>query len=336
MAEETEISTPAIESDVTTSSDEVSTETTSNDEVTTETQAAETETELSPEDYSEKQPEEKLYAGKYKSADELEKGYLEAQKVLTQNNQYKAKYEELVKKQEQQEARLLERAKENGFKTVNDERIAKQVAQAEYDEFINGLNYYVEPDSVITVQQNLSAYYQTGDIRYLNEAKRYYPADFLERIAVGKENMKNRLEQQFERENQAKIQQAERELADTLRTDYGDFIEKVKANKGASTALEMFCNAGFIQSKDDMEVFKNVIGDIVSVAKEQAIKEYEAQKVIDATKQKATITADNSGVGLNADSDMPTAAEMRKDSKLYAKAVKKYGMDKVDKVLMKG
>ena len=332
MTEETQISTPVENSDVTTSSEEVSTDTTSTDEVTQEVETAETETK----EEEQPQEEEKLYAGKYKSVEELEKGYAEAQKTLTQNLQLKAKYDELLKKQEQQEALRLERAKENGFSTVNDEKIALEVRRAEYDEFVNGLNYYVEPENQVIVQQNLGAYYQTGDVRYLNEAKRYYPSEFLENVAVAKVNMQNRLKTQYEKENSEKIARAEQELAQTLRNDYGDFIEEVKANQGASKALELFCNAGFIQSKDDMEVFKGIYGDIVKAAKEQAIKEYEAQKVIDATKQKATIAADNSGVGLSADADMPTAEDMRKDAKLYAKAVKKYGMDKVDQVLMKG
>ena len=337
MTEETQISTPVETSDVTTSSSEVSEDTTSQDEITTDTQTAETETEeLKPEDYSEKQPEEKLYAGKYKSVEELEKGYNEAQKTLTQNLQLKAKYDELLKKQEQQEARLLQKAQEQGFNTVNDQKIAQQVALAEYDEFVKGLNYYVEPENQVHVQQALGAYYQTGDLQYLNEAKRYYPSDFLENVAVGKLKYKDQLKNQYEQETSARIAKAEQELAETLKTDYSEFIETVKGNSGASKALELFCNAGFIQSKEDMETFKGVYDEIVNAAKEQAIKEYEAQKIIDATKQKASIQTDNSNVGINSDQEMPTAAQMREDSTLYRKAVEKYGMDRVDKVLMKG
>lgn len=330
MADETEISTPVETSDVTTSTETPEVSETAEVEVTDDTQTAETETnELKPEDYSEKQPEEKLYAGKYKSIEELEKGYQEAQKTLTQNLQIKAKYDELLKKQQQQEARQLERAREQGYNTVNDQKIAQQVAQAELDEFINGLNYYVEPDNQIQVQQYLNAYRQTGDLRYLNEAKRYYPSDVLENIAVGKLNMQNQLKAQYEKETRERAQQADAELAQELREDFGDFIETVKANESMSKALEMFCNAGFIQSKGDMEVFKGIIDGIASGIREQAIKEYEAQKAIDAEKTKAVIETGNAGLDINSDKapTLDQISAMSRDE--YAKAVEKWGLDTI-------
>lgn len=323
MADETEISTPVETSDVTTSTDTPEVSETAEVEVTDDTQTAETETQgeggTAPET-------EKLYAGKYKSIEELEKGYQEAQKTLTQNLQIKAKYDELLKKQEQQEARLLQKAQEQGYNTVNDQQIAQRVAQAELNEFVNALRT-VEPDAQLQVQQYLNDYYQTGDIRYLNEAKRYYPSDFLERVAVGKLQMQNNLKAQFEKETREKAQKADEELAQTLRTDYSDFIETVKGNESMSKALEMFCNAGFIQSKDDMEVFKGIIDGITASVKDQAIKEYEAQKSIDAEKAKAVIETGNAGLDINSDK-VPTLAQISAMSREeYSKAVDKWGLE---------
>lgn len=326
MADETEISTPVETSDVTTSTDTPEVSETAEVEVTDETEAAETETQET-QDEGGTAPEEKLYAGKYKSIEELEKGYQEAQKTLTQNLQIKAKYDELLKKQQQQEARQLERAREQGYNTVNDQKIAQQVAQAELDEFINGLNYYVEPDSQIQVQQYLNAYRQTGDLRYLNEAKRYYPSDILENIAVAKLQMQNNLKAQYDRETRERAEKADAELAQTLRADYGDFIETVKGNESMSKALELFCNAGFIQSKDDMEVFKGIIDGITASVKDQAIKEYEAQKAIDAEKAKAVIETGNVGLDINSDK-VPTLAQISAMSRdEYSKAVDKWGLE---------
>lgn len=325
MADETEISTPVETSDVTTSTDTPEVSETAEVEVTGETQTAETETQgeggTAPET-------EKLYAGKYKSIDELEKGYAELNKSYTQSKQVQAKYNELLRKQEQQEARMLQKAQQQGFNTVNDQRIAQQVAQAELDEFINGLNYYVEPDSQIQVQQYLNAYRQTGDLRYLNEAKRYYPSDILENIAVAKLQMQNNLKAQYAKETQERAQKADAELAEELRADYGDFIETVKASEPISKALEMFCNAGFIQSKDDMEVFKGIIDGITASVKDQAIKEYEAQKAIEATKQAAQIESnpDSFVFGENVPTYAQLAAMSQED---FEKACDKYGMEKI-------
>lgn len=325
MADETEISTPVETSDVTTSTDTPEVSETAEVEVTDDTQTAETET--GTQDEGGTPPEtEKLYAGKYKSVEELEKGYQEAQKTLTQNLQIKAKYDELLKKQEQQEARLLQKAQEQGYNTINDQQIAQRVAQAELNEFVNALRT-VEPDAQLQVQQYLNDYYQTGDIRYLNEAKRYYPSDFLERVAVGKLQMQNNLKAQFEKETREKAQKADAELAEELRADYGDFIETVKTSEPISKALEMFCNAGFIQSKDDMEVFKGIIDGITASVKDQAIKEYEAQKAIDAEKAKAVIETGNAGLDINSDK-VPTLAQISAMSREeYSKAVDKWGLE---------
>lgn len=323
MADETEISTPVETSDVTTSTDTPEVSETAEVEVTDETQTAETKTQTEGEPQ-----QEKLYAGKYKSIDELEKGYAELNKSYTQSKQVQAKYNELLRKQEQQEARLLQRAHQQGFNTVNDQKIAQQVAQAELDEFINGLNYYVEPDSQIQVQQYLNAYRQTGDLRYLNEAKRYYPSDVLENIAVAKLQMQNNLKSQYEKETQERAQKADAELAEELRADYGDFIETVKASEPISKALEMFCNAGFIQSKEDMEAFKGIIDGITDNVKAQAIKEYEAQKAIEATKQAAQIESnpDSFVFGENVPTYAQLAAMSQED---FEKACDKYGMEKI-------
>lgn len=323
MADETEISTPVETADVTTSTDTPEVSETAEVEVTDETQTAETETQTEGEPQ-----QEKLYAGKYKSIDELEKGYAELNKSYTQSKQVQAKYNELLRKQEQQEARMLQKAQQQGFNTVNDQRIAQQVAQAELDEFINGLNYYVEPDSQIQVQQYLNAYRQTGDLRYLNEAKRYYPSDVLENIAVAKLQMQNDLKAQYAKETQERAQKADAELAEELRADYGDFIETVKASEPISKALEMFCNAGFIQSKEDMEAFKGIIDGITDNVKAQAIKEYEAQKAIEATKQAAQIEGnpDSFVFGENAPTYAQLAAMSQED---FEKACDKYGMEKI-------
>lgn len=325
MADETEISTPVETSDVTTSTETPEVSETAEVEVTDETQTAETETQgeggTAPET-------EKLYAGKYKSIDELEKGYAELNKSYTQSKQVQAKYNELLRKQEQQEARMLQKAQQQGFNTVNDQRIAQQVAQAELDEFINGLNYYVEPDNQIQVQQYLNAYRQTRDLRYLNEAKRYYPSDILENIAVAKLQMQNNLKAQYDRETREKAEKADAELAEELRADYGDFLETVKASEPISKALEMFCNAGFIQSKEDMEAFKGIIDGITDNVKAQAIKEYEAQKAIEATKQAAQIESnpDSFVFGENVPTYAQLAAMSQED---FEKACDKYGMEKI-------
>ena len=139
MAEETEISTPVNETvEDTTSIDKPTDVETSSEVPETEVITAETETEQAETD-TQGQAEQVLLAGKYKSAEELEKGYLELQKLMSRPNEYEQKYNELVKAQEEKERKYkeeqLRNANQLGYKTVED-READEIVK-----FIN-LNSY--------------------------------------------------------------------------------------------------------------------------------------------------------------------------------------------------
>ena len=139
MAEETEISTPVNETvEDTTSIDEPTDVETLSEVPETEVITAETETEQAETD-TQGQAEQVLLAGKYKSAEELEKGYLELQKLMSRPNEYEQKYNELVKAQEEKERKYkeeqLRNANQLGYKTVED-READEIVK-----FIN-LNSY--------------------------------------------------------------------------------------------------------------------------------------------------------------------------------------------------
>lgn len=334
MAEETTISTPEVTSDTETSSEELNSTNelqpseelnTSELEPDSDSKTAETET---------KTGEPKLYAGKYSSIEELEKGYGELNKAFTQANQIKAKYEELQKKLESENSLKLEEARKAGYNTIDEQQIDNNVKMAEFNAFwsnLTGLNPDVQPE----VQQYLTDYYRTGNTDFLKAAKTYFSADFLERVAVGKLQLQEQLQQELNSKYTQEKNRRDAELADVIKGEFAEFLSDVNENTGKAKALKAFCDANFIQSKDDMQIFTDIYGEMENYIKSNAIKEYEAQKAIATTKQKATITADNGSV-LDANTGIPSAEAMRNDAKLYAKAVKKFGMDKVDEILMKG
>lgn len=331
MTEETTISTPEEVTETTdTVTDEVpvETETETTSEVTpeTETETAETETETIQTPETE---QKKLYAGKYASIEELEKGYGELNKAYTQANQIKAKYDELLKEQEKQQQINLEQAQKAGFNTVEDQEIAKNVQLAEFNAFwsnLNSLDAEVQPQ----VQQYLTEYYKTGNTDFLKAAKAYFSADFLERVAIGKKDYENQLKNDFQTKQTELKNQHDAELAETLRTDFAELLADVNENKGKAQALKAFCDADFITSKEDMQVFADIYKQIADYERAAAIKEYEAAKVIEKTKTAAKI-----GTGSNSDGVldvMPTLEELEKMSADdYSKAVDKYGLQKLFK-----
>lgn len=280
----------------------------------------------------------KLFADKYENVEELEKGYKELQGSFSKAKEFETKYNELLKNQElaneRREQERLEKAQQRGFNSYEEQQIADNVALAEYQYYANNLNS-VNPDDYQNVNALLSEYYKTGVKGYLEEAKRYYTSDFIENVALAKSKLENQLKEQFRTQKEQARQKADEELGNAIKANYGEFLADINENEGKAKALQMFCNGGFIQSLDDFAEFQNIYNSIAKVAGEQAIKQYEAQKAIEAEKSKAIIPT-GSQAQVQTETGLPTAEELRTNPKLYGKAVKKWGMDKVDEIIMKG
>lgn len=331
MTEETTISTPEEVTETTdTVTDEVPAETETTSEVTPETETETAETETETETVQTPQTvEKKLYAGKYESIEELEKGYGELNKAYTQANQIKAKYDKLLEEQQKQNALNLEKAQKAGFNSIEEQEISKNVQLAEFNAFwsnLSALDAEVQPQ----VQQYLTEYYKTGNTDYLKAAKAYFSADFLERVAIGKKDYENQLKNDYQTKQSELKNQRDAELAQVLRNDFSELLADVNENKGKARALKAFCDADFITSKEDMQVFADIYKQIADYERAAAIKEYEAAKVIEKTKTAAQI-----GTGTNTDGlpdVMPTLEEIEKMSaEDYSKAVDKYGLQKLFK-----
>lgn len=288
MAEETTISTPDVETstDTSTSVEPTNDVDTSTVEPEGVQNTAETETE------SAEGTQERLYANKYKTVEELEKGYAETQKVFNEKAELQKKYDALINERQEaaQKAQIeaLRQAQQRGFNSVEAQQIADRVQVAELEYYANNLDL-VNPEDYENCRNALANYYNTGHKSFLEQAKRYFNSDFVEQVALAKNDLQNKMQQEFNAKNKALLDQNEQKLAEVIKNEYGDFLTSIKDNESVSKALEIFCNTGHIQSKEDMGVFVDLINKMQSFYKEQAIKEYEAQKTIEATKGKAVI-----------------------------------------------
>ena len=328
MADETEISTPASTSvENTSESEPTNSVDTSNTELETGVDAAETETENTQEGTQ----ADKLYAGKYKSVEELEKGYGEAQKYVTKAHELQKKYDELIK-QKEDEARKAYEARQNeaqkrGFMSADEADIADKVQLAEFEYYVQNLNQ-VDPEVSEQARQYLLGYYQTGHTQYLDAAKKLYSPAFIENVARAKANLQGQLKAEYNRKLVEKTSIEEEKLADVIKADFKDFLTDINENEGKANALKSFCNAGFIKSKEDMQAFYDIYGRIANFEREKAIKEHEAAKLIEETKSKAQIEG-NTDFSEGGDA-LPTLDEISKMSREeYAKAVEKYGLEKI-------
>lgn len=328
MADETEISTPDVATVESTSENEPTNEVdTSNAELDTEGNTAETETEHAQEGTR----EEKLYAGKYKSVEELEKGYGEAQKYVTKAQELQKMYDELVQRNEDEARKAYEarqnEAKKRGFMTADEAEIADKVQAAEFEYYVQNLNK-VNPEVSEQARQYLLAYYQTGHAQYLDEAKKLYSPAFIENVAQEKAKLQGQLRAEYNHKMAERTSQEEEKLAEVIKNDFKEFLGDVKENEGKATALKSFCDAGFIKSAEDMQAFSDIYGKIANYERDRAIKEYEAQKAIEETKSKAQIEGSAEVVG--GESALPSLEKISQMSREeYADAVEKYGLEKI-------
>lgn len=296
MAEETEISTP-VETTPDTSVDAEPIENidTSATEPENLAEAAETETGVNEGNIPPTQEggEGILYAGKYKSVEDLEKGYSEAQKMITKAAEFEKKYNDLLKSQQEAEEKAqlqrLKEAQQRGFDSVEAQQIADKVQLAEFEYLTANLNQVINPQDYETVRACLQEYYATGHKAYLDEAKKYFPSQFIENVALEKSKYQAQLQQDLDTQRQQlEISQAKK-LAEVIQSEYAEFLGDLEQNEGKALALKSFCNVGSINSKEDMQVFLDIYSKIAAFEREQAIKELEAQKAIEETKQKAMI-----------------------------------------------
>ena len=313
MTVETEISTPVetVEDDTSTIDEPVETETLSVEPETTE-EAAETETEIAQESLE----EPKVYAGKYNSVEELEKGYTELQKLMSKPNEYEQKYNELVKAQQEEQRKAqeerLRQANQYGFRTVEDQEAHEKLQATEFEWYANYLNL-VAPENYENARAYLGEYLRTGQVAYFNEAKKLFPLDFVENVANAKTQLNARLQGEIAQKRQIERDEFDRNLADKIKGQFAEFLSDCGTNTAKANTLKAMCDAGVINSLDDMQNFVNMYTSIVDTAKEVAIKEYEAAKVIESTKQKAVIdggavnTANDGGL-----KDSYTEAEVSK------------------------
>lgn len=327
MADDTTVSTPV---DTTVTDTSATVEPTNDvDTSTAEPNAGGNTAETGTETQDGKQTEPTLYAGKYKTVEELEKGYKESQKVFNEKAEIEKKYNDLLQQKETEyqkaEQKRLEQARQRGFRTAEDAEIADKVKVAEFEYYANNLNS-VPAESFDTVRQYLLEYYSSGNEGFLNEAKRYFPSNMIENIALEKSKYETQLRNEALTKQRQVDDASAQKLADVLRADYAEFLGDIKENAPKAEALKMFCNTGLIQSKEDMQVFQNVYSNIVNFAKEQAIKEYEANKAIEATKQSSVIDGENSAnFDINSRPKSSDIADMSQQQ--FDAYCKKYGHD---------
>lgn len=196
------------------------------------------------------------------------------------------------------------------------------------------LSRQLEPDTRAEVERLLqeakSLYNPNNKHAYnqkMSEIKNYFNADIVEQIALDKKQLENKMQSEFDRLTQEHKTQKSREIAEMV--EQSDDLKALLYQESENYSPEVF---GIVKQMFDLTggVDLDVINKAVSSIKALGVKEHLAQQKANAEKQKASVPT-GQAVQVNA---QPLTREYAINN--YVEAVKKYGMDKVDKIIMKG
>ena len=161
----------------------------------------------------------------------------------------------------------------------------------------------------------------------MSEIKNYFNADVVEQIALEKRNLENQMQSEFGRLQQEYKTQKSQEIAELV--EQFEDLKELLYQDSENYSPEFF---GMFKQMFDLtgDLDLNAINKVVSSIGALAIKKHLAQQNAQAEKQKATVPTGQavqvSGEPLTRDYALQN----------YEKAVKKFGMDKVDEIIMKG
>lgn len=128
-------------------------------------------------------PSEQLIFGKYKSIEEAEKGYKEAEKsfnrVAELEKQLKAYHDAEEKAREQREIE----ARNAGYSDANEQEVKYEIANHEFKRYCEAMETTLTGDAYNKAYKYLEAYQQTGNTQYLDAAKEFFSPAVISKIA---------------------------------------------------------------------------------------------------------------------------------------------------------
>ena len=219
-----------------------------------------------------------------------------------------------------------------------EQRYKFDIDNREYLAFDN-LARQLEPETRAVVENLLNdarrLYNPSNNRAYeskMAQIKDYFRSDIVEQIAIEKQNLIGKMKSEFEKAEKADLQEKANRVAERIEQvpELNELVQENSENfspEVLSIVKQMFDNSGDI----DVDLTTRAISKI----KELGVKEYLAKQNAEKAKEQATVPTGDKVVQKQS-TDLPTRDELLADPSLYGKAVKKYGMEKVDAIIMKG
>ena len=196
------------------------------------------------------------------------------------------------------------------------------------------LSRQLEPDTRAEVERLLqeakSLYNPNNKHAYnqkMSEIKNYFNADIVEQIALDKRQYESQMQSEFDRLTQEHKNQKSREIAEMV--EQSEDLKALLYQESENYSPEVF---GIVKQMFDLTggVDLDVINKAVSSIKALGVKEHLAQQKANAEKQKANVPT---GQAITSGGEAITRDYAMAN---YEKLCEKYGMEKVDNIIMKG
>ena len=120
---------------------------------------------------------EKLLAGKYKTVDELEKGYKEAQKFVTKAAEYEKKLKAYQAAEETAREQREIAARRQGFNDADERELQFDIKNFEFQNYVQALETTLSGDVYTRAYNALLRYQNTGNPQDLSVARSCFTPD---------------------------------------------------------------------------------------------------------------------------------------------------------------
>lgn len=257
------------------------------------------------------------------------------QASFTRVSQEKA---ELVKRIEDLESKTPKLVQEG---KINPEFEQKYKFDVDNQEFLayDNLARQLEPETRQTVENLLNEarrlYNPTNNRAYeskLAEIKDYFRSDLVEQIAIAKQAKLSEMKGKFNQAIQADKQEKANMIAQAI--ENVPELKELLYQESENYSPEVF---GIVKTMFDYTggVDLDATQKAISKIKDLGVKEYLAKQTAEKEKAQANVPTGETVVQKQS-TGIPTRDEMIANPSIYEKAVKKFGAEKVDDVIMKG
>lgn len=210
----------------------------------------------------------------------------------------------------------------------------REIDLAEFTDYYNYSRHLGEEER-LAVEELLAkadrAYNPADKTAYeqiMNQVENYFDSRLVKQISLNKKEKENNMQADFDKMTQEHRLQKSREFAALV--EQSEDLKALLYQESENYSPEVF---GIAKQMLDLTggIDFDVFNKAVSSIKALGVKEHLAQQKANAEKQKASVptgqaVTQNSGEGLTREYAI----------KNYEKAIQKYGMEKVDKIIMKG